>query len=178
MKLFSISRFVFGLLSQAIVTGSIQFLSPNLSLHLRTFGYEPEFISLAFCIPSLIYACITPFICLITARFSKRLVIISGITLLGIANFFIGTSELFGAQNDSDMILLGLCLVGVAASTITIPVLPEMLESVEQNEDCDYEQEEIENVISGLFITSTGLGETIGPILSSVLVELYDFRTS
>ena len=108
----------------------------------------------------------------------KRLVIIIGITLMAVGNFFIGTSEIFGAANDSDMILFGLCIIGIAAATITIPVLPEMLESVEQNEDCNFEEEELQDVISGLFVTSTGLGETIGPILSSVLVEMYDFRTS
>jgi MFS family permease len=108
----------------------------------------------------------------------KRFVIIIGIILMAIGNFFVGTSEIFGAENDSDMILLGLCFIGLAAAIMTIPVLPEMLESIEHCQDETYDPEELNNVISGLFVTSTGLGETVGPILASVLVEIYDFRSS
>lgn len=97
---------------------------------------------------------------------------------MSVGNFFVGTSEIFGAENDSDMILLGLCFVGVSAAIITIPVLPEMIESIDQCLEDSYEPEELNNIISSLFVTSTGVGETIGPILASVLTEIYDFRVS
>jgi len=40
------------------------------------------------------------------------------------------------------------------------------------------EEEVLHNKISGLFIASQGLGETLGPVLGSVFEELVGFRSS
>ena len=52
-----------------------------------------------------------------------------------------------------------------------------MIEAVEQ-EHPDFDEIELHNNISGLFIGFQGLGETLGPILGSTLQEFYGFRTS
>lgn len=174
-------RFLCGLLTQAVVTGSVQFLAPNLALHLYDFGFPPEYISLCFCLPSILYATSAPFIYLLTARISKRLVIIIGAFMMAIGNFLIGTSEVLGVENNSNCILIGLCIIGWSASLMSIPCLPEMLETIEVytiNMDVDYDPDEANNVVSGLFVTASGLGEAIGPILASVLVKIFDFRQS
>ena len=60
---------------------------------------------------------------------------------------------------------------------VSIPVLPEMLESVEQDEELQglYNREACENTISGLFVSFQSLGEASGPIVSSILAETYGF---
>lgn len=158
-----------------MVTGSIQFLAPSLALHLRQYGYTPEFISLCFCIPSLLYASLSPLMYLLTARVPKRLVIILGVITMALGMFFVGTSKLFGFANDADFVLIGLVLIGLAACMIAIPVLPEMLESIEEEEDLNYDPDELNDLISSLFVSSTGVGEAIGPVLSSTLIEIYGY---
>jgi hypothetical protein len=53
--------------------------------------------------------------------------------------------------------------------------MPECLEAIERRTDFNYDPDKINNEISGIFVTSTGIGETIGPIASSILNELYGF---
>ena len=49
---------------------------------------------------------------------------------------------------------LGLVLIGFSGSIITIPILPEMLESIEEDEELSekYDKLALENYISGMFI--------------------------
>lgn len=56
---------------------------------------------------------------------------------------------------------------------VSIPVLPEMLECIEEDEELNetYDQNSIENFISGLFISFQSLGEALGPIISSQLSD-------
>ena len=67
--------------------------------------------------------------------------------------------------------------MGMSAGMITIPVLPEMLESVEEDAD-KFNMEQVENYISGLFVTYQSLGEAIGPMVSSYIAEYYSFTIS
>ena len=116
---------------------------------------------------------------LFTERLPKRAVILLGILLMSIGMFFVGTSKSLHLENNPAMIMLGLMIIGAAAGMISIPVLPEMLEAIEAHEtQRNYEPEELNNYISGIFVTSTGLGEFIGPVLSSVLNDRYGFRTA
>lgn len=175
MKMFTSPRFVFGICSQSIVTGSISFLAPSLSLHLQMFGYTPNFIAISFCIPSLLYAALSPFVYLLTDRLPKRLVILFGIVLLTFGMFLVGQSDVLGLDADADFVLLGLCAVGVAAALMAIPVMPECLEAIESDPQFNYDPEEINNEISSIFVTSTGVGDTIGPIACSMLIEMYGY---
>ena len=73
---------------------------------------------------------------------------------------------------------MGLCFIGLSAGMISIPVLPEMLECVEEDQElaAKYDMETVENTISGLFISFQSIGEAAGPILASSLSENYGFQ--
>jgi len=171
-----IARFFFGLVSQVLVTASIQFMAPAFSVHMQKYGFSPAFIGCCFAVPGIIYAALSPLMYLFTDRLPKRAVILIGIVLMSIGMFFVGTSKSLGLENNPAMIILGMMMVGAAAGMISIPVLPEMLEAIEERNDRKYEIEELNNYISGIFVTCTGLGEFIGPVLSSFLNEKYGFR--
>lgn len=68
-------------------------------------------------------------------------------------------------------------MIGLSAGMVTIPVLPEMLESIEEDEELSdkYDMNTVENYISGLFVSFQSLGEALGPILGSVLTEQFSF---
>ena len=143
---------------------------------MNKYGFSPAFIALCFAVPGIIYAALCPLLYLLTERMLKRGVIIIGIVLMSIGMFCVGTSKYFGLENNPAMIMLGLMILGCSAGMVSIPVLPEMLEAIEMNHDLNYDPEDLENFISGVFVISTGVGEAIGPILSSTLNEAYGFR--
>jgi len=171
-------RFTFGLMSQTIVSGSVQFIAPSLSLHLSAFGYQPEFISLCFAIPAILYATASPLMFLVTSRIPKRTVINIGTVIMAFGMLFLGTSDILGAENDADFVLAGLCLIGLSASMMAIPIMPEMLESIEQRPDFGYDIEDVTNQTSSLFVLSIGIGEAIAPVAASVLSSSFDFTVA
>jgi MFS family permease len=91
-----------------------------------------------------------------------------------------GSDQLFEFQKQPVFVFLGLCIIGLSSGMITIPVLPEMLEAVEEDPEIanQYSMDTIQNLISGLFVSFQSIGEAIGPILSSFLTEHYGFTTS
>ena len=175
-RLLCIARFFFGLVSQILVTSSIQFMAPAFSVHMVKYGFSPAFVGICFAVPGVIYAALSPLMYLFTERLPKRAVILIGILLMSIGMFFVGTSKSLGLENNPAMIILGLMIIGAAAGMISIPVLPEMLEAIEERKDLRYNVEQLNDYISGIFVTCTGLGEFIGPVLSSVLNSHYGFR--
>ena len=140
------------------------------------YGFSPAFIGVCFAVPGIIYAAISPLMYLFTERLPKRAVILIGIMMMSLGMFFVGTSKSIGLENNPALILLGLMIIGASAGMISIPVLPEMLEAIDEKSDKKYNLEELNNFISGIFVTCTGLGEFIGPVLSSFLNERYGFR--
>lgn len=174
--LLCIPRFFFGLVSQILVTSSIQFMAPAFSVHMSKYGFSPAFIGFCFAVPGVIYAALSPLMYLFTERMPKRAVILLGILMMSVGMFFVGTSKSLGLENNPAMIILGLMIIGAAAGMISIPVLPEMLEAIEERNDRKYNLEEMNNYISGIFVTCTGMGEFVGPVLSSFLNDRYGFR--
>jgi hypothetical protein len=67
----------------------------------------------------------------------------------------IGGNEYIREYNkESFFILWGLIIIGCSAGMVTIPVLPEMLDVINEDKEIidKYDNEYIQNVISGLFI--------------------------
>lgn len=140
-----------------MIYGTVTSLQPTLALHLETFGYTAVFIGFSFAIPTLIYAATSPLIYILTSRFRKGAVILFGYMLTSSGMFLVGTSKLIGMYNSPAFIILGLAIMGFGAGMIIIPVLPDMIESLEEDEkkkgapvSANYDQ--LHNTISGLFI--------------------------
>lgn len=72
---------------------SIQYLAPNLAVHLHLYGYSPESIGCAYGIPAILYACTCPFMYLLTQRMQKRGIILIGFILISLAMLMIGGSD-------------------------------------------------------------------------------------
>ena len=155
---------------------SLNFLAPSAAIHFKTFGFSPVFIGFAFAIPAICYALTAPLLYLLTDKLPKRAVMLLGIILCAVGMFFVGTSKSFGLENNPEMIITGLIILGVSWGTMSIPVMPEMQEAVEVMSEHQYDAEELDNFISGLFVLVTGAGQSIGPILSSVLYDQFGFR--
>ena len=71
-------------------------------------------------------------------------------------------------------------MIGLSAGMVTIPVLPEMLEAIEDDEELShkYDMMTVENYISGLFVSFQSLGEALGPMFGSLLTDQFGFAMS
>lgn len=52
--------------------------------------------------------------------------------LMALGMFLVGTSKIIGIYNSSAFIIIGLAIMGFGAGMIIIPILPDMLESIEE----------------------------------------------
>lgn len=137
-----------------MVYSAVTFLQPTLALHLEKFGYTAVFIGFSFAIPTLIYASTSPLIYVMTSKIRKSGVIFIGYTLLSVGMFLVGPSKLLGIYNSPAFIILGLAIVGFGAGMTIIPVLPDMIEVVEERNNDSINEDELHNNISGLFIAA------------------------
>jgi hypothetical protein len=83
----------------------------------------------------------------------KSGVIFIGYAILGTGMFLVGPSKLLGLYNSPAFIILGLAIMGLGAGMIIIPVLPDMIEAIEEKYP-QIDEIELHNNISGLFIAS------------------------
>ena len=74
-----------------------------------------------------------------------------GVVLIGFVTI---AFSMLMVSGEPASVFIGLCLLGLSSGLVTIPVLPEMLESVETNSSLkqSYDLRGIENLTSGLFI--------------------------
>ena len=77
---------------------SIQYLAPNMALHLQSFDYSPSEIGMCYAIPAVLYAATCPFVYLLTSRFKKRGVVFLGLLLIATSMVLLGGSSFFSFQ--------------------------------------------------------------------------------
>jgi len=156
----------------------LTFLMPTLAVHLKKFGYSTVYIGFCFGIPTLCYALASTFVFKFTECMRKRTVIYIGLSIMSLSLFMIGPSSWIGFDREDIFILIGLSLLGVSGGMIIIPVMPEMIEAVEKDHRFHYDEDELNENISGMFVAAQGIGETLGPVLGSVLASTYGFDNS
>ena len=100
-----------------------------------------------------------------------------GYGIISIGMFLVGPSQLLRIIDSEAVMLIGLCIMGLGCGMIIIPVMPDMIEAA-QTRYPQMAEEMLHNKISGIFIASQGLGETLGPVLGSIFEELVGFRSS
>ncbi len=129
------SRFLFATIAQVILYMSVCFLQPTLALYLESFGYGGLYIGLCFAIPTLIYAATTPLTYLISANLKKRNSIFIGFFFMVVAMLLVAPSRLLDLEASPSMTISGLSLLGFACATVVIPIMPEMIDSIEESMD-------------------------------------------
>ena len=126
-------------------------------MHISSYGYTPVMVGISYAIPALLFALTCPFIYLLTDRMRKRGLILIGWLCIVVALLMVGGSSWIEAfYNNDQMIFLGLVVIGLSAGMISIPILPEMLEAIEEDEQLGqkYDRDLIENATSCLLYTS------------------------
>ena len=66
--------------------------------------------------------------------------------------------------------LLGMQVYSLGMGITNIPVIPEIIEGLEQSHE-NFNEQALYNHLSGYFIMVQGFGESLGPLMSSLLSE-------
>ena len=76
------------------------------------------------------------------------------------------------------LVLLGLVLLGCGTAMVTIPIMPEILEGIEDHPrwQGQFDEEILQNNVAGYFIVCQAIGETVGPLTSSFVKLQFRFR--
>lgn len=115
------------------------FNTPILNSHLDELGFGPLFLSLTIATVAVFYAIMIPFVNVLTRKMEKR-----GILFLGLISVMTGTL-ISGIESDiqdevekqkqvSVAVIAGLALFGCGFAMVTIPVMPEIIETIENDE--------------------------------------------
>ena len=74
--------------------------------------------------------------------------------------------------------LIGTAIFGMGYSMITIPVMPEILEAIEDRKDLsdNMDEDALYNNLAGYFVVCQAVGESSGPALSSALNTRFDLE--
>lgn len=156
----------------------MSFLIPTLAIHLEEFDIDTMMVGVFFAIPCVFYI----FGALMIPQFLKcigrRGLIWLGAILEILSLFMIGTSRLINIPNESKFIFMGQCMQGLATALIVIPMLPEMLDRIYAKYPMLVSTPIVNDMTAGYFNSCLGMGEALGPLLSSVLLAKGDFRSA
>jgi len=122
--------FLFGLVSQVLFYIILGFLQPTLAIYLNAHDLETFWIGVFFSLPAVMYIVGTFLIPCYLSLIGRKGVIFCAFIFLILGVFMIGTSPLLSMHDSKKTIFFGLMLLGFTGSAITIPVLPEMLDSI------------------------------------------------
>lgn len=90
-----------------------------------------------------------------------------------------GISDERTGHHTSAFVILGIAIFGFSFSMITIPVMPEILEAIEEaQEERDYDEQTLYNNLAGYFVFCQAVGESLGPALSALLNARFDFTST
>ena len=174
----SSNRSLFGLIIQFLVYFVLSFNTPILNTHLDALGYTPKFISLTIAMVSITYALTIPFVQIFTKFLQRRGILFIGISLTMLGTLLTGVTSETDTHRTSAFVLVGTAIFGIGLALTTIPVMPEIYEGIEQSKNYGkhIDKRALENNLSGYFVVSQALGESFGPLISSLLEIRFDFR--
>ena len=110
------------------------------------------------------------------SSWDKRLLIITGMVLCALSLFCVGPSTLLSFSDDKTLAIMiaGQVLLGLCIPISLILALPSMVESVMQAYPTQVGR--VNNLSSGVFGATSGLGEVIGPLFGAAMYEKSGFR--
>mmetsp|Transcript_17557 Transcript_17557/g.29632 ORF Transcript_17557/g.29632 Transcript_17557/m.29632 type:complete len:193 (+) Transcript_17557:1203-1781(+) len=153
--------------------------TPLLSNHLNDLNYSPAFMGLSMMIVSICYAFSLPVVQKMTQHITKRGVLFIGLFLQALGVLISGIEGFHTWYNPGFFVVIGLAIFGFATAMVTIPVMPEILDAIEEKQHSNrFDEQSLHNNLSGYFVVCQGLGESLGPFLSSIFESRFQFRSA
>lgn len=157
----------------------MSFNLPLMSNHLDAKGYSPMFIGGSMAAVSIAYMLSMPLTFKMMDKLSRRGVIFIGLSLITNGMMITGLDRVYDFENPGLFTCLGLIVFGIGFANITIPIMPEILEAIEEKEyesGVPYNEQALYNSCAAHFFVCQAVGETLGPLISTFLESKIDFR--
>lgn len=177
-EILSVNRCIMGLCCQFLGYFMMSFNTPLISNHLDLSGYSPIFMGMSMITASIFYVLSMPFVSALNKKISKKGILFIGLSIQSTGVLISGIDQVENWYNPGVFSLFGISLIGLGAGTTMIPIMPEILEGIEDNErfQFGYNEMTLHNNLSGYFVCCQAIGETLGPLFSSLLERRIEFR--
>lgn len=126
-------RCFFSYITCSIIGIYSSFMFGFLSLVLQEYGLTESTVGYIFAIPCLTYAISSLCVSHLLSKLPRRLFLFFAFILCSVALFLLGPSELL--PNKLWILLIGYATNGIAQGLIYIPLLPEIIQSVQHKEN-------------------------------------------
>lgn len=176
LDIISVTRCLMGLMVQFLAYFVMSFNTPLISNHLDQSGYSPIFMGASMITASACYIASMPLTTSLKKRMSKKGVLFIGLSLQSIGVMISGIDQIEKWYNPGFFSLFGISCIGLGTGCAMIPIMPEILEGIEERFQDNYDEMTLHNNMAGYFICCQALGETLGPLISSVLERSIEFR--
>jgi MFS family permease len=121
---------------------------------------------------ALTYALSSPFVGAVFNGVPRRYVFFLGFILATVSLLYFGNSHALGYPNSIALLVVGILLLGVSVSLIFVPLLSEIIETVQEKEGLG-ENPLLNDKASAVFNASYATGCVLGPIVGSELFEKF-----
>ena len=174
-EIMSVARSGFGIFGVFVCYFVFSYNTPILNNHFLELKYSPAFFGAAISMAAFSFAIAMPLINKMTSKMNRRGVIFLGLVVQVTGVLITGLDECLGYYNPGVYVVVGLSVFGFGTAMVAIPIMPEVLEGIE-NIHSDYDEFTLENNVSGYYVTFQGVGETMGPMTSSIIEKSLEFQ--
>jgi len=168
------------LLARTCVIMCLQFLDPILSLHMETLGWNLNDTGFAFALFSLTWGLGSPVAGLICQHVNRRVVILLFFITVGVSLLLVGPSAVLGLHSSVGIVLVGLTFLGFGVAGCCVPVVPEMVSAINEEESKKYggeakQNSQVNDKVSALYNMGFAVGAVLGPPIGGAIGDARGF---
>ncbi|TNV82635.1 hypothetical protein FGO68_gene1456 [Halteria grandinella] len=123
------------------------------------------------------YAFSSPFVGILAQFVPRKWLTFFSFCVASLALLMLGPSKLFGFPDSIYLSSVGLALLGCSCSVIFVPLLPEIIDAIREQEGIR-DSGTINDKATGVFNSAYALGCIIAPILGGYISMMTNFRTT
>jgi MFS family permease len=172
----------------------MQFYDPMLSTHLVEMGVKPALSGYGFTTNCLVYSFGSLGMGILCTKWERRYVLLLSCAICAVSLYIMAPSAIIGLPNETWLIFVGLGLLGVGVAGLTVPIMPEMVESVmedfgltadegadddsenSEEEETDPVEAEICDRASTIYNMAYAMGCGLAPVLGGYINGKVGFR--
>ena len=144
IEIISVVRCLMGLLVQFFAYFVMSFNTPLISNHLDLNGYSPIFMSASMITASIGYILSMPLVTLLRKKMSKKGILFLGLGIQSLGVHISGIDQIENWYSPGIFTLLGVSMIGLGTGQALIPIMPEILEGIEQDQNFMFGYDEIQ----------------------------------
>ena len=133
VDIMSVTRSLMGLMVQFVCYFCMSYNTPLLTTHLDDLGFSPAFMGLSLVSVSISYGTMITCVPCLTRMISKRGCIMIGMIIMNVGINITGWFNRGDWRLTAFFTIMGLIIFGGGAALVTIPIMPEILESIESS---------------------------------------------